>query len=218
MSETISTGHDPDEGTLPWYRKMYLACKIDKGYEKAVLKDAKLVLQGKHRYEAVSKLTHVPWWVIGIIHFKEASCDFRACLHNGERIIGTGKKTTIVPIGRGPFATWEEAALDALKTERIGRLTQWELGSILYALERYNGTGYIGKHPEKKPIPGVAAAETSPYLWARTNVNDDYGKYVSDGKFSSKQTTQKTSGICAILKSIELNFSNEIELKIDGLV
>ena len=136
-------------------------------------------------------------WILGAIHFKEASCSFKGCLHNGERIIGTGKKTTIVPIGRGPFATWEEAAVDAISMnpKRWEKLMggSTDIGDILYALERYNGTGYI---------TGSGKAETSPYLWACSNINDGVGKYVSDGKFDSSASTGSSAGSALILKEL----------------
>lgn len=185
------------EGTLEWYRVAYKLCEIDKGYEESVKKNVKTILAGKERYINVEKVTGVPWYIIGCIHFKEASCNFAGVLHNGEKIIGTGKKTSIVPKGLGPFWTWEQAAVDALsnssrwkKIKAGGR----EIGEILYACERYNGTGYIS---------GAGKEETSPYLWARSNINDDKGKYVSDGKFDPEATTQKTTGLAVLIKELE---------------
>lgn len=194
MSKTISTGTDKDEGTPKWYRKMYLECEIDKGYERSVIKNSELVLEGRDKYQQVSDKTGIPWYVIGIIHFKEGSCNFLKCMANGEKIIGTGRKTTIVPIGRGPYSTWEESAIDAISISSLRKVNSWELGTMLAAVERYNGSGHIS---------GKGKSETSPYLWARTNVNDDFGKYTSDGKFSPIQGTNKTSGFCAILKQLE---------------
>jgi len=68
-----------------------------------------------------------------------------------------------------------------------------DIGDILYALERYNGSGYIS---------GAGKAETSPYLWACSNINDDAGKYVSDGKFDSNASTQSSAGAAVILKEL----------------
>lgn len=195
MSNTISTGRDPDEGTVPWYNRMYQNCKIDDGYENSVKKSGELVLEGRYRYERVSALTGVPWWVIGIIHYKEGSCNFKACMANGERIIGTGRKTTLVPKGLGPWNTWEEAAVYAIKHSSLAKITDWSVGNTLYAVERYNGAGYIS---------GKGKEDTSPYLWARTNVNDDFGKYVRDGNYDPRQSTNQTSGFCAIMKVLDI--------------
>lgn len=204
LMDRITSGVDIDEGTPPWYRRMFVACEIDKGYEKQVEKSVELVEQGFIRYLAVSlelgfkgAQAEVFAWILGALHFKEASCNFNGVLHNGERIIGTGELTTLVPKGRGPFETWEEAAIDAinLNGKRWSKLREGssDIGDILYAMERFNGTGYIS---------GAGKSETSPYLWARSNINDDFGKYVKDGVFSETQSTQSTTGAAVILKEL----------------
>lgn len=141
----------------------------------------------RKRYEAVSKATGVPWDVIGVIHYRESSNDFAGVLHNGEKIIGTGKKTTLVPKGRGPFSSWEEAAIDALVNAppQAAKNKDWSIAGTLDILERYNGLGY-----RKKRLP-------SPYLWAGT---DQYvkGKYVADGKYDPEHV-DKQLGTAAIL-------------------
>lgn len=207
-----SPGHELIEGTKPWYRRSYDRCEFDAGYEQKVANDARLVLSHKERYEKAGKILGIPWFVIGGIHFKEASCNFAGCLHNGQRVIGKdavrmGLKTTIVPVGRGPFATWEDSCVDAIRMHPIGRVTDWELGNMLYHVERYNGTGYL---------TGAGRAETSPYLWARTSINDDRGKYVRDGKFDPTASTQSTTGFCAILKWLERNAYIEIKRELSA--
>jgi lysozyme family protein len=141
----------------------------------------------RSRYDAVSAKTGVPWDVIAVIHSRESSCNFAGVLHNGEHIIGTGRKTKLVPKGRGPFSTWEEAAIDALVNcaPYAGKNKDWSLGNTLDLLESYNGLGY-----RKRGLP-------SPYLWAGT---DQYtsGKYVADGKFDPNVVDQQL-GAAAIL-------------------
>ena len=197
----VTTGVDSDEGTEAWYRRMFVACQVDPGKEQQLANTLKLIEKGMAQYREVAKRLGAKnpeqfAYILGAVHFKEASCDFRGVLHNGEKIVGTGKKTTIVPIGRGPFATWSDAAVDAIgiESKRWGNLVNGstDVGDILYALERYNGTGYIS---------GAGKAETSPYLWACSNINDDRGKYVSDGKFDPNASTQSTCGAALILKT-----------------
>ena len=146
--------------------------------------------ENRTRYEAVSAATGVPWDVIGAIHYRESSGSFAGVLHNGQKIIGTGKKTTIVPKGRGPFNTWEEAAVDALMncSPYAGKNRDWSIAGTLDLLERYNGLGY-----RKMGLP-------SPYLWAGT---DQYvkGKYVADGKFDPDHI-DKQLGVAALLKKL----------------
>ena len=144
----------------------------------------------RERYEAVSKATGVPWDVIGVIHYRESSGDFKGALHNGQKIINTGKLTTLVPKGRGPFSTWEEAAIDALMNcaPYAGKNKDWSIGGTLDILEKYNGLGY-----RKKGLP-------SPYLWAGT---DQYvkGKYVADGKYDPEHV-DKQLGVAPILMKL----------------
>jgi lysozyme family protein len=188
-----------EEGTRPWYRQAWKEIKFRPGYEAKIEKSGKLILAGRSRYEDVAGIvygTSDVWWVDGIIHFMEASCDFKGVLHNGQKIIGTGKKTTIVPKGRGPFNTWEESAVDALKHSSLGLITDFEIGNVFYSAERFNGTGYI---------VGKAKADVSPYVWGLSNMNDGTGKYTSDGKYDPKASTLERAGVATNLKWLELN-------------
>lgn len=193
---TIKTSKpEPDasgfvKGTLEWYAWAWDSMTFDLGYEYSIEKMADLLLSGRERYEIVSSITKVPWYVIGAIHAKESSCDFRGILHNGEKIIGTGALTRLVPKGRGPFVSWEGAAVDALRLLKFDQHSSWTIEECLQRGERYNGLGYLKHHPE----------ENSPYLWACTSINDDHGKYVSDGKFDPNAPTNKHPGFAAILK------------------
>jgi lysozyme family protein len=168
-----------------------------------VANDVSTVLRGEARYKAVEGKTGVPWWIIGAIHFKEASCNFEGVLHSGERgLIGPkamaeNRKSTIVPKGVGPFETWEDSAVHALKESgRWKKIADGgrDIGDILYAAERFNGTGYIS---------GAGRKETTPYLWARSNINDGFGKYVRDGEYDSSASTNKTTGLALILKELQ---------------
>lgn len=200
---------DLKKGTAEWYTEAFRVMGYDPGHEKSIEKAAQKVLSGRSRYVAVAEkfgfTNHnfryengalvIPFWAfIGAIHYKECTCDFKGVLHNGERIVGTNKKTTIVPIGRGPFATFEASAIDSIKHEGLDKIKDWSIGPILKMAEQYNGTGYLKYHAE----------ENSPYLWAMTSINDDFGKYVADHKFDAKAPTNKTTGLAAILKGLEL--------------
>lgn len=147
----------------------------------------------RSRYEPVAEATGVPWDVIGVIHYRESSGNFAGVLHNGDKVIGNGKKTTSVPKGRGPFSTWEEAAIDALMNcaPFLGKNTDWSISTTLDKLEAYNGLGY-----RNKGLP-------SPYLWAGT---DQYvkGKYVADGKFDPNHVDQQL-GVAPILMKLREN-------------
>lgn len=193
-------GQDYDEGTTPWYRRAWAQCEIREGYEQKTHAAMRLVLAGTERYTEVAKRigarnTFNFARILGVIHFKEASCDFMGVLHNGQKIVGTQKKTTIVPIGRGPFSTWENSAVDAIVTDR----KRWDpllqgstdIGAILRAIERFNGLGYIS---------GKGKADTSPYLWGCSTINDGTGRYTRDGVYDPKAQNDSSPGAALLLK------------------
>src|ERR1700683_1070068 len=65
----------------------------------------------KEPYQAVSSVTSVPWFVIAVIHEREASQSWKANLAQGDP---WNKVSIHVPKGRGPFNSWQDAAVDAL--------------------------------------------------------------------------------------------------------
>lgn len=142
----------------------------------------------KEKYLSVERLTGVPWDVIAACHYRESSLSFKGVLHNGEHIIGTGKKTKLVPKGRGPFGSWESAAVDAMMIESGKFPKEWSIDGKLDFCERYNGLGY-----RKKGIP-------SPYVYAGTNKYTS-GLYVADGKFNSSKVDLRL-GCAAIIKGL----------------
>jgi len=154
----------------------------------AALKVAQGMMRDRDRYKAAEDSTGVPWFLIGALHNRENNRDFGGVLHNGQRIIGTGKKTTLVPKGRGPFTSWDEAAVDALKLQKMDKVAEWPIERILYEAEKYNGFGYFSR--------GV----NSPYVWGGTS-HQQKGKFVADGKFDPNHTDQQL-GVAAILKAL----------------
>jgi lysozyme family protein len=123
----------------------------------------------KARYQAVSAKTGVPWAVIAVIHERECSRDWTGSLAQGDP---WNRVSVHVPAGRGPFRSWEEAAIDALVNcaPYAARNKDWSIGRALTMLEQYNGLGYAAR---RRP---------SPYIWSGT---DQYrsGKYVRDGVY-----------------------------------
>ncbi|WP_298261005.1 hypothetical protein [Bradyrhizobium sp.] len=123
----------------------------------------------RSRYQVVSARTGVPWPVIAVIHERECSQDWTRSLAQGDP---WDRVSVHVPAGRGPFKSWEDAAVDALNdcAPYAGRNKDWSIGPLLTRLEQYNGLGYAAR--------GVP----SPYLWEGT---DQYrsGKYVRDGVY-----------------------------------
>ena len=148
---------------------------------------AKSLVAAKSRYQAVEAKTGVPWSVIAVIHERESSQDWMASLAQGDP---WNRMSIHVPSGRGPFRSWEDAAVDALVNcaPFLGRKKDWSLGPALTDLELYNGAGYANR--------GVA----SPYLWAGT---DQYrsGKFVRDGVYDSN-VSDVQPGCAGLLKTM----------------
>jgi lysozyme family protein len=123
----------------------------------------------KAKYLAVSAKTGVPWFIVAVIHQRECSQDWAGSLAQGDP---WDRVSIHVPAGRGPFKSWEDAAVDALEhcAPHAARNQDWSPGGALTSLEEYNGLGYA--------VRGLP----SPYIWSGT---DQYvgGKYVRDGVF-----------------------------------
>jgi lysozyme family protein len=143
------------------------------------------ILLGKERYVSIEKDTGVPWFWIGIVHSLEGNCNFSTYLGNGEPL---SRRTTMVPVGRGPFKTWEDGASDAINLLGLSKLTDWSLPRCLYQFEAWNGFGYV-----KYNI-------NSPYLWSFSSLYS-CGKYVSDGEFDESAVSAQC-GAAVILKEM----------------
>lgn len=166
-------------------------------WNQAVILPAKLIeaknqvnrylIANKDRYLAVSKLTGVPWYVIGCIHFMEGSCNFKTHLHNGDSLKA---RTVQVPAGRPktgtPPFTWEESCVDALGYDHLSGQVDWSIPHILYLCEAYNGFGYRSH--------GVPSA----YVWAGTSVAKP-GRYIADRVWSATAMSTR----CAVVSMLK---------------
>lgn len=123
----------------------------------------------KKRYEVVGAGTKVPWFVIAVIHEREASQSWRANLAQGDP---WDRVSVHVPRHQGPFHSWEEAAVNALTRTPpyAARWGDWTSGGALTLLEEYNGLGYFNR------------GCPSPYVWAGSNQYIQ-GKYIADGHY-----------------------------------
>lgn len=166
---------------------LYETMAIDAKKMPQINKITDVILKNKERYVAVSNSTGVPWYVIAVIHYRESGNNFKRHLHNGDPLT---KRTVQVPKGRpiqgNPPFTWEESAMDAIKLQKLDKVTDWGIENTLERLERYNGYGY-----RNKGVP-------SPYLWSWSS-QYKAGKYVADGKYDSKVVDQQC-GVAVLLR------------------
>jgi lysozyme family protein len=130
---------------------------------------AKQLVEAKTRYQSVEAKTGVPWSFIAVAHERESSQNWNGSLAQGDP---WNKVSVHIPAGRGPFKSWEDAAIDALVNcaPFAARHEDWSIGGTLTMLEQYNGLGYANR------------GRPSPYVWSGT---DQYvsGKYVKDGVY-----------------------------------
>ena len=148
------------------------------------------IISNKDRYETVAHSFSNPirWFHIGLIHLMEGEGNFNTYLGNGQSL---NKVTTIVPKGRGPFASFEEGAIDAIELQGLDKVQDWSIGNTLYILEKYNGLGYSN-------YKGI----NSPYLWSGSN-QYTAGKYISDGASGYSSTAISTQiGIALVLRNL----------------
>jgi lysozyme family protein len=144
--------------------------------------------QAKAVYQALALATGVPWWVIAVIHEREADQDFSRSIAQGDPWNAPSRH---VPKLRGPFKSFKDAAIDALTKcpPRAAEWKDWSAGGTLTLLEEYNGLGYEDYH-----------SEPSPYLFGGTNI-EQQGKYVADGRWSAEAWDMQL-GCAAMLRQM----------------
>ena len=194
-------GKNKKNYVIPDYPKLYTECLLD---HNKIVECKEIIIKlwqpNKKRYAQITALTGLPAWLIFCIHYKESDCSFEGCLHNGDRIIGNGLLTHNDPKNRGPFNTWEEAAVDAIKMKENCFPTNWNyLPDCLLFAEKYNGLGHR------------LHDELSPYIWAYTNQSDESGNYTSDGHYNPDAVI-KSAGIAALL----ITMINTFEIRISS--
>lgn len=151
-----------------------------------------IAANAKTIYQQIEALTTVPWFVVAVIHEREASQNFNDNIAQGDP---WNQVSRHVPKGRGPFKSFVDAAVDALKNcaPKASDWKDWSAGGTLTILEEYNGLGYEEYH-----------AEASPYNWGATN-QEQRGKYVGDGEYSASTWDTQLGCAAMLLKMMELD-------------
>lgn len=173
----------------------WAVARITRGTEFAPV--AARLCRDKPRFQALSRATGVPWFVIAVIKEREAGID-----QNFERNIAQGdpwnRVSIHVPAGRGPFKSWEDAATDALVNcaPYAAKWKDWSGAGAMTLLEQYNGLGYANM------------GKPSPYVWSGT---DQYvsGKYIADHVFDPNAIDRQLgcAGLILAMKAIDPTIS-----------
>ncbi|OPY93719.1 hypothetical protein A5906_18225 [Bradyrhizobium sacchari] len=162
---------------------------------------ARKAINGKATYQQIERLTGVPWYFTALCHYRESNFDFDTYLGNGESLHRT---TTLVPKGRGPFATFVDGAVDAFRIENFIGAQDWSIARMLFRLEAFNGFGYHAK--------GV----NSPYLYGGSNLYGPpearAGKFVRDHVFDPNHVDSQL-GTAVILHAM---MSLDSSITLDG--
>lgn len=154
------------------------------------------VLAAKNRYVQIERRTGVHWVFVACAHLRESNLNFSRQLAQGDPI---SQVSTHVPKGRGPFASFEDSAVDALVScaPYASRNKDWSIEGTLTLMEQYNGLGYFnGPVANKVRYP----SQPSPYVWAGT---DQYrkGKYVADGVYDPN-VVDKQLGVAGLIRCL----------------
>lgn len=162
---------------------------------------ARKAINGKATYQQIERLTGVPWYFAALCHYRESNFDFDTYLGNGQSL---HRVTTIVPKGRGPFATFVDGAVDAFRIENFIGAQDWGIARMLFRLEAFNGFGYHAK--------GV----NSPYLYGGSTLygppESRAGKFVQDHVFDSNHVDSQL-GTAVILRAM---MSLDSSIALDG--
>lgn len=179
------------------YLTLWQSCQINPAYANGVAWYVKQIEKYRDTYESVAQETDVPWFVIAVIHAMESTFKFTRHLHNGDPLT---LRTVNVPAGRPqggqPPFTWKESAIDALEYNGATDIRSWDLPTVFWFLEGYNGWGYR---------EGLGRDTTPPcrsaYIYSGTN-HYIKGKYIGNGIFDPNAVSDQV-GCMAQLKELE---------------
>jgi lysozyme family protein len=129
------------------------------------------------------EMEDVPREFLAVIWEMEASSDRTRQILNGQP---WNQKTTIHPRDMGPWVSWREALIEAIRYcgwDKI-RKRYWIPARMLVEFERHNGMGYRRR--------GLV----SPYVWGWSNQCPEKGLFVKDGVFDpEKRVVRPGAGV-----------------------
>jgi lysozyme family protein len=176
------------------YRSLWQGMTIHPSKVPVIDRIARKLIASKPRYRSVAEQTGVPWAAIALIHQMECGGDWRLSLAQGDP---WNKVSTHVPKGRGPFDSWEAAAIDALSIDGTDRVRSWNIERLCYELEKYNGFGSRRK--------GIH----TPYLWSASN-HYGRGKYVADHVWDGNAVSGQVGAMPLLARMMALDPSIDV--------
>jgi lysozyme family protein len=181
------------------YASLWQSMTIAPSKVRSIDRIARWLIASQPRYQLVAERTSVPWAAVALIHQMECGGDWRLSLAQGDP---WNEMSTHVPKGRGPFASWEAAAIDALSIDGTSRVKDWSIERLCYELEKYNGFGSRRK--------GIH----TPYLWSFSN-HYRRGKYVADHVWDANAVSGQVGAMPLLARMMAISPSIQIGSSID---
>ncbi|HEY9667605.1 MAG TPA: hypothetical protein V6C91_12425 [Coleofasciculaceae cyanobacterium] len=177
----------------PHYQQLFANCKIRSSWLPKLEETTHRIISLRSRYyDAIAVSTTVPWWFVGILHYRESG--FRDVhLHNGDPLTNR----TVRPPADRPFAapangfaySFVESGVDALRWKSFDTAKDRSIEAWLWRFELWNGFEYAQR--------GL----NSEYLWNGTNhfgSGNNRGKIFADGRFDPNAQSEQV-GAAAIV-------------------
>ena len=189
------------------YQKLWDTMQVSETWMTKARAVAMRIVDSQAKYAAAVVGTEAPWWFVGVAHMMEGGLDFGKHLHNGDPL---SARTVRHPAGRpavivGLPIDWVYSAKDAIVYERLDRVTDWSLPSVLYNWHRYNG---IANEYKARKIP-------TPYLWSGTQ-HYVKGKYTSDHVFDPEAVSQQIGAAVILRALIDIKAVNLLQTQTQG--
>ncbi|HEY9726313.1 MAG TPA: hypothetical protein V6D50_07660 [Chroococcales cyanobacterium] len=177
----------------PHYEQLFATCQIRSSWLEHLARAAETIVNLRsHYYAEIERQTFVPWWFVGILHYRDLG--FRdAHLYNGDPLTN---RTVREPINRpealpanGIAYTFVESAVDALRWKLFDPTQDRSIAAWLWRFESWNGWNYA--------LRGL----NSEYLWNGTNhfgSGNNRGKFVADNIFDPNARVEQV-GAAALL-------------------
>jgi lysozyme family protein len=191
----------PTSVRLAYYLEKYQAMQINGPISVPATVLANKIAINSGLYGQISTVFNIPWWVVGILHSMESSCDFDTHLANGDPLsadtvdVPAHIMAQFAPTLSPPFK-FVDAAIAALKEYKDpsgwGSLVITDVPSALKFFDQWNGLGEW----EMTATPGL------PYLFSGS---DQYtcGKFQSDGVWNASEVSSQI-GAAVIMKAMKL--------------
>lgn len=182
------------------YAYLFANCVATAKWVAEVARSVAWAQANKSRFLFVQSKTGVPWFVVAIINIMEMGTNFDGTLLNGD---DWSKKTVHYPSGKGPWGSWEEAAVYAINSEDEGwnfhpPTMTWDIGTVFYFLEAWNGFNarMSPQYDQTRP------AGASPYIYSASQFYISGKKEENPTRFEPNLVSDQI-GCMAFLRALQ---------------